>query len=350
MNNPKISVIVPIYNVEPYLRECLDSIVNQTLRELEIICVNDGSTDGSAAILDEYAAKDNRVQIVTKENGGLNTARNAGLDRVTGEYFVIVDSDDWLDLTAFEKMYARAKESGADLTKCSYKKMGFPDDEECALITIPEASDQSEKIRLNMLNITVWVYLWKTDFVKRNQLRFHDGLLSCTEIPFTHKAALLANKIAFLPERLYFYRYRSTSMTGDTKSNRFLDRPRAFTLLFEDLSNCNLTDESRALLYKSKWEILYFTYNEVIAKAFRPELKRRIIQSVNDEERQFITSHADKFDLDLYYFFLKCSGSFKLRCKYFKYRFVDGVVKRLIPHSPWLQRLCQIIDRQNEEL
>ena len=112
---PKVSVIIPVYNVEPYLRKCLDSVVNQTLRDIEIICVDDGSTDGSAAILSEYAAKDPRVKVLMHEHANAGAARNAGMSVATGEYLGFVDSDDWCDLTLFEKAYAKAKADNADV-------------------------------------------------------------------------------------------------------------------------------------------------------------------------------------------------------------------------------------------
>ena len=106
MNNPKISVIIPVYNVEKYLSECLDSVVNQTLRDIEIICINDGSTDNSLSILKEYASKDSRIKIIDKENQGQGYARKVGLDKASGEYILFCDSDDYYsELIAFEELY-----------------------------------------------------------------------------------------------------------------------------------------------------------------------------------------------------------------------------------------------------
>ena len=353
---PAISVIIPVYNVEPYLRECLDSVVNQTFRDLEIICVNDGSTDGSPAILEEYAAKDSRIQIVTKENGGLNSARNAGLDHVTGEYFAIVDSDDWVDVTLYEKAYARAKESGADMTQFSFKWVDFPDRKDIPLPKIEETSNHVEMIKWVYKNTSVcWCYLWKTDFVNKNQLHFYNELKSCDEITFTYKAAVLANKIAFLPERLSFYRYRSSSLTGNAnKSRYFLQAPKAFTLLFQDIASCNASDESWLALYSIKWGLLYDAYNILIDKSFRPELGRCIKQSVTNEERRLITANSKTFDTKLFGFFLKFSGltllRWKYNCKRVKENCFDWLVKRLIPYSPWLQHTLEIVDRQRDQI
>ena len=116
MNNPKISVIIPVYNVEKYLSECLDSIVNQTLKDIEIICVNDGSTDNSLSILQEYASKDKRIKIIDKENEGQGYARKVGLDIVSGEYILFCDSDDKYFLNnVFEKLYFEMDKNKSDL-------------------------------------------------------------------------------------------------------------------------------------------------------------------------------------------------------------------------------------------
>ena len=112
---PAISVIVPIYNVEPYLGECLDSLCGQTLRNIEIIGVDDGSTDGSGALLDEYAAKDKRIIAVHQKNAGVSAARNAGMHLAKGEYLAFVDGDDWMDADFLQKLYTMAQEYGADI-------------------------------------------------------------------------------------------------------------------------------------------------------------------------------------------------------------------------------------------
>lgn len=115
MNSPKISVIVPVYRVEPYLRKCLDSIVNQTYRELEIILVNDGSPDNCGAICDEYAAQDERIRVIHKPNGGVSSARNAGLAAAAGEWIGWVDPDDWIEPDFYEALLALAGRYGADI-------------------------------------------------------------------------------------------------------------------------------------------------------------------------------------------------------------------------------------------
>lgn len=122
MQSPRISIIVPVYNVEEYLPQCLNSLVNQTFREIEIICVNDGSTDGSLKILENYSAKDGRVKVLSQENKGLSEARNSGLSHISGEYVIFVDGDDWIDNDTCEKAYEKAKEYGVDVVLWAYTR------------------------------------------------------------------------------------------------------------------------------------------------------------------------------------------------------------------------------------
>ncbi|WP_093795992.1 glycosyltransferase family 2 protein [Sporomusa acidovorans] len=119
---PKISIIVPVYDVELYLRQCLDSLVNQTLENIEIICINDGSPDNSIGILNEYAQNDSRIMVINQKNMGLSGARNRGLKVATGEYIMFVDGDDWVDLNICEKLYGTASLENADCVMCSYVK------------------------------------------------------------------------------------------------------------------------------------------------------------------------------------------------------------------------------------
>lgn len=125
---PKVSIIVPIYNVEEYLEECLDSIVGQTLKEIEIICINDGSKDGSLAILKRYAEKDSRIIIVDKKNEGYGVGMNIGLDRSTGEYIGIVEPDDYVPLNMYEDLYSRAVEYNLDFIKADFYRFKRPKD------------------------------------------------------------------------------------------------------------------------------------------------------------------------------------------------------------------------------
>ena len=118
----KITVIIPVYNVEIYLADCLDSVLQQTLNEIEIICINDGSSDNSLEILKEYARKDSRIIIISQENKGLGSARNRGLEVATGEYVAFLDSDDWVDNNYYEKLYNTAKKYNSEIACAGFKR------------------------------------------------------------------------------------------------------------------------------------------------------------------------------------------------------------------------------------
>ena len=120
MSNIKVSIIIPIYNVEQYLRECLDSVINQTLKNIEIICVNDGSKDNSLEILQEYEKKDKRIIIIDKKNSGYGHSMNVGINKATGEYIGIVEPDDYVKTNMFEKLYNKANELNLDFIKSDF--------------------------------------------------------------------------------------------------------------------------------------------------------------------------------------------------------------------------------------
>ncbi|MBR6435176.1 MAG: glycosyltransferase [Thermoguttaceae bacterium] len=226
MNNPKISVIIPVYNVESYLRECLDSIVNQTFRDLEIICINDGSTDGSLAILEEYASKDRRFQIVTKENGGQAECRNIGISMASGEYIQFVDSDDYLDLNACQTIYSKAVETQSDMVMFLFHFFGkFEKRSLDDVKFIPsELTSNYDKIWFEFNNAqVVWANLFRRDFLDNNNIRFHNGLYF-EDVPFVAKASLLAKRISVIPCPLYYYRQRENS-TMNNKQKKELHIP-----------------------------------------------------------------------------------------------------------------------------
>ena len=178
---PKISVLVPIFNVEKYLRECLDSVVNQTFRDLEIICINDGSTDGSLAIIEEYAQRDPRVVIIDKPNSGYGDSMNRGLERATGEYIAIVESDDWVEPDMFEKLHALAEANGVEVVKSEFysyytdpKKQGL-DGVKSGLIRDDETGrviDPHHNVHIFFQQPSIWTAIYRRDFLLEHDIRF----------------------------------------------------------------------------------------------------------------------------------------------------------------------------------
>ena len=216
----KITVIVPVYNVENYLDKCLDSLVNQTYKNLEIIVINDGSIDNSGIICQEYAQKDNRIVYIEKENGGQSEARNMGLDRMTGSYVTFVDSDDWIELDYVEILYKKITEYQADIAVGNYYSFNetegmyyfhiFGDSYHEKVYdndSIFENLYESQEMKSFAL-ISVWGKLYKADLVKH--LRFDIGKLG-EDGYLNQKIYLLAEKTIYLNKGLYAYRQREGS-------------------------------------------------------------------------------------------------------------------------------------------
>ena len=216
----KITVIVPVYNVENYLDKCLDSLVNQTYKNLEIIVINDGSTDNSGIICQEYAQKDNRIVYIEKENGGQSEARNMSLDRITGSYVTFVDSDDWVELNYVENLYKKITEYQADIAVGNYYSFNeaegmyyfhiFGDsyyEKVYDNVSIFENLYESQEMKSFAL-ISVWGKLYKANLV--NHLRFDIGKLG-EDGYLNQKIYLLAEKTIYLNKGLYAYRQREGS-------------------------------------------------------------------------------------------------------------------------------------------
>ena len=205
---PKVSVIVPVYNVEKYLRKCLDSVVNQTLEDIEIICIDDGSTDSSGAILDEYAQKNKRIKVIHKKNEGQSIARNIGINLAQGEYIGFVDSDDWISTGFYEKLYSEAIKYGADISITSIDRI-YSENNIKKLINIQEhkqSSDLLEKFALASLPKNNYVVnkIYKTDFLRMNNLFFIPGIF-WEDMRWTPIVIEKVAKVVTVPGECYYY-------------------------------------------------------------------------------------------------------------------------------------------------
>ena len=220
MDDIRVSIIVPVYNVEEYIIQCLDSVVNQTLKEIEIICVNDGSTDGSLQILEKYAAKDERIKIVTKKNAGLGAARNTGLKLANGEYVGFVDSDDWIELDTYEKLYNNAVSNNSDIVlfetkiynEVEYDYYGGYDIKDGNIdfnhFTFNFKDKSSPLIKPVLVNRTVsaCLKLYKTEFLRQYDNIIFPENIYFEDVTFHMLTLLKANRISYCDDRLYIYR------------------------------------------------------------------------------------------------------------------------------------------------
>ena len=228
----KVSIILPIYNVQDYLEKCLNSLTNQTLEDIEIICINDCSTDNSLKILEEFAIKDSRIIITNLiENKGQGYARNIGIELAKGEYIGFVDPDDWAELNMFEEMYFLAKKNNCELVECNhvahneirnykntYKtKIHYPKNKcfnwKDMKITYPFYPP-----------LAPWNKLYKTTLLKDNNIKFEETRLGEDQI-LAIKSRLLANNIIYTKKSLYNYRKRANSSVNKINKDTLL-RPK----------------------------------------------------------------------------------------------------------------------------
>lgn len=220
----KISIIVPIFNAEKYLKKCLNSLIEQTLKDIEIICVDDGSTDNSLNILQNFENKDNRIKVLTQSNKKQGAARNNGLKLAQGEYIGFVDSDDYVQNDFFEKLYNRASETYADIACASViRKRRHSKKYRLLYEDFKKANTLEEKLKVctsidNKITWNVWNKIYKKDFILQYNLNFDENIYF-EDVNFTIKAIHLSNSIVTVPETFYYYCVRGNS-TVKGKSNR----------------------------------------------------------------------------------------------------------------------------------
>ena len=254
---PKISIIVPVYNVEKYLSQCLDSILTQTFKDFECICVNDGSTDNSLSTLQEYANKDSRIKIMNQENKGLSGARNTALKVADGQYITFIDSDDFVSSDYLGKLLTVAEKENSDIVYCRHK-MYFPLDNKYEngpnreklnkLFYKYSETNKRDKQLKYILDIvensrSACMKLYKTEILIKNKLSFFENVYAEEDFAFNALINLCSQKISFLDEELYYYRKQVESLTADKEKLR-INALNSFITLTKDLYNRNLLKDS----------------------------------------------------------------------------------------------------------
>lgn len=213
MSDIKVSIIVPIYNVEQYLHQCLDSIINQTLKDIEIICIDDGSSDNSGAIVDEYACKDSRIVAVHKQNGGYGSAINKGIELAKGRFIGIVESDDWIAPEMYEILYNKAVETDSDITKGAiyYVEDSVNDIKKISKFVL-QICDKNESFTLKECPeivayfASIWSAVYKRDFIMNNNIRMVEDIRPYEDIPFMAEVYSHSKKTTLVKTPVYYYR------------------------------------------------------------------------------------------------------------------------------------------------
>ena len=278
---PKISVIVPVYNTGKYLSKCLNSILNQTLKEIEVIVVNDGSKDDSQEIIDEFVSKDSRLVSIQKENGGLSDARNAGIDKAKGEFIAFVDSDDYIDLAMLEKMYELAERDESEIVLCDLVKVNENGKE---FRDLPQSPQLPEKIIL-VEDFTIFgeMSCFACNKIFKKALfenhRFRKGI-HFEDIELIPKLVLDSSIISKINEPFYKYFERQDSITK-THTEKGLDMFVAVNevtnYFYQSKYNTFATELKRFQIIQG-----YYSYLAYLAYVKDKNLKRKMLNVLND--------------------------------------------------------------------
>lgn len=251
----KLSIIVPVYNVEKYLPKCLESLIKQTLKDIEIICVNDGSMDNSLAILKEFASKDSRIRIIDNQHQGVAKTRNTGIEQSTGEYIGFVDSDDYIDLDFFEKLYNSATKSNSDIAIASIlKHKNFFNIYNAKYTKEETAITIQDKIKLCEDKKHFFFYAWNkiyhSGFIKENNIKFSEGQIY-EDVMFAIKALYYSNKIISVYGTKYHYIEHENSLTKykDKTGEKEHDLIKAYSELQEFCNSKNIEIPERLNYY-----------------------------------------------------------------------------------------------------
>lgn len=285
--NPKVSVILPIYNVDKYLRQSLDSLINQTLKEIEIICVNDGSTDNCYEILEEYKQKDNRIKVIHKENKGTGAARNDGLRIATGECIGFVDPDDWVKPNMFERLYALIKEKNLDIAMCMPD--GF-DEKNNENKPFPYFVDENFEniIHDRVFNwkdlspfsypMCVWNKLYTKKLFDENNIEFAEGL-DFEDHKVIFGSLLTAKRIFFIREKLYVYRFNREGSVLTDNNRRLIDHIKIFDIVENLMKETNTFEPLRTDFLFYKIHNIFYYYS-MIKEEFKQEYYEKMVNSI----------------------------------------------------------------------
>ena len=272
---PKVSVIVPVYKVEPWIRECLDSLVNQTLKEIEIICVDDGSPDNCGTIIDEYAASDPRVIAIHQKNSGVQQARNAGLDVASGEYIAFVDSDDYLDKRTYEVAYKYAKEDDVDILNFKARIFVDGNNDHTNSIDFSDAKPESaEHYMQNSHRIFAWDNLFKYEIIQKDKIRFIPEIKPADDTCFTYMALGRAKRVKQIPATFYNYRKRPGAISEMSMSDMFRNSYKMFEYICNSWrsGNCLRNNEHNLITIIVRWACymgdIYLSYSKYILNSF----------------------------------------------------------------------------------
>ena len=299
---PKISIIIPIYKVEKYLRFCLDSLSVQTLKDIEIICVNDGSPDNCGEILKKYEKNDKRFYIINQENLGSGPARNNGLDHAKGEFVGFVDPDDWVSPNYFEILYNRATICGADISATANiikvhkyqtkKSVGFQNKK--IIVSVEKRKNLIYRSGI------VWNKVFKKKLVDKYNIRFAETKSTGQDNTFNIIALATANKIATTTIGTYFYRVRSESAIN-SRSLKDIGIVKIYKDIFSQIKNLNLGENYLKIIKKRALKDFGNTYSKL-----NPEFREKLLAELSQSMPSLrFDSTFRRYSIDLRWLFFR---------------------------------------------
>ncbi len=304
---PKVSIVVPIYNVEQYLHTALDSLIRQTLKDIEIICVNDGSGDGSKQIIEEYAKNDIRVIQINQENGGYGKAMNAGIDRASGEYLGILEPDDYVSLTMYEDLYETAKNYHLDFVKADYKRFTTDKKTDCETYKYIHLSEKQEDygrvfrpteyLESFLFVMNTWSGIYRLDYIRENRIRHNETPgASFQDNGFWFQTFLCANRAMIVNKPYYNVRRDNpnSSIYNPGKiyaMNREYDYIRGILLEKQDV-----WDKMKGVYWRTRFRNYLATINRIDAK-----YEKEYVNTINRELKEGLLNQeysSDDFPVD----------------------------------------------------
>lgn len=337
-----VSIIIPVYNTKKYLKKCLDSIVNQTLKDIEIICVNDGSTDGSLKILEKYAKKDHRLKIINKENGGAGSARNIGMDIAKGEYLGFVDSDDWIEPQMFETLYQNAKKYNVDISFCNIRiydekqKKFIESDYYSHTRFLDYANKKLEfiDIKNELFNFSTapWHRIYRKSYIQEKNIKFKQEKVE--DFYFFFDVFLNAKTFCFTPEHLFNYRIERKNSIMQSKDDAHITIIKGTAYAKKLLEEKNIYNELAKNFWDSMMKKLFWALR-VTRKEYKEQYYKLLRDLLIDNpnliqegliEHNYIKRYSNCLEFEIYEEYIdsfenKNSKYKKLMYKIFNYRF-----------------------------
>lgn len=303
--NSMVTIVVPVYNVEKYLIRCVDSIINQTFREIEIILVDDGSKDNSGNICDEYKNKDNRIIVIHQENKGLSAARNAGIKIAKGKYICFIDSDDYIENDMIKYLYEGIKRNNADICCCGFSNIY--ENGKIERITIPEKEiiyNKEKALDIHLFSGYIDVVAWNKlyDISLFRNIQYPEGKLY-EDMLTTYKLIDSSNKIVLLPESKYYYCKRGSSIGSQSFSTRTLELDSACDNVLKFVVDKYKFD-TNIIVSNIQWKMV--VSNKMILarnvdKKYIKTIKKRIINNIFKIFNCEYIKNSRKFQILLFY-------------------------------------------------